>query len=1413
MKRVKKLLSLILLATILFTDIAPVAVLAVENTPQPKTVALDAITPKGNIEIETHLAFPVRNTSKNNITFKISNTKDSASLSLNAITKAKDGIYDDTIELGNQKDIRIVATKRDFNGNLLSGIDEENNIVYLSINLYSLNKGKYTLEFSGDKFVTYKTDVTLDDTSKRVSFSNEKGMFELGDVNGDNKVDTKDSDAIDKSIGTKDADYDLNLDGVVDIADLNYVTAIINGQSGKVKIENTSAIIDTNNIDLSMTGTSVSSGNIENIFTDEGMVTLKPEKEAPISADNPVSLDINLEKNNQPVEMEEIRLSVGENMPTDGTVIVETQSGEKIEKPIEDITKEENGVYKFTEVADENVITISLGKQVAVKKVTIKITGTKTNNLADIAKVEFLNNVKTEAPKPADLSIPKNIKIDESESEKLTVSFSNVPNVTGYEIKIVGKKMESGKIFQTTYNKFTIEDLKNYQTYKIYVQAVNGEWKTGWSTEYTGMPTTKVKPPKPDDVSATGTFSGIDFKWKDMDDTLTYNLYYKKVGDKEFKKYSDEPIEKNSFELRGLEPATEYQAYITGVNPNGEGPASQIMKAKTLKKEATITPKYKLINDTVLDGKTNHIKDVIYTAGENVGGTMVNGGKFSMVDDDFMSYWQLNDWTSGTYNGNNYYPIVELDNKYTMDEFVITVPDEYAYSYKSGSYEEEANNNDFLLRYWNNDGEKTKANRLSVRGTLSSKKDKNGRKYYVAKLKDPIEANAVQLGLTVVASMRKIQVSELKLYEYDSLVDDVANLFTDDLRIELDENVDQAKIDNLRNRANQKDHDEYSPYRDSVLMDLEYAEKILNDKNASKDVITMNSEITNAYNGNKGFAMTLNDYQPLGIVAKPGETLNVYVGSKGNVNAELVYTQHYAQPSAWSKSVKLTKGQNIIKIDKITSVDEDEAEGGGSLYVRYTGTPDTKNPIKLRVSGGHKIPVLDTSLLDNENAKKTAIKTYIDELKNYNASLKETYSKEGKTFKNDTSVLGATEIATKYGLFSVSSVAVENAINAELTNENDKINRLYESTEAFDEMMLYFYRQKGFSSDVDAKDANGMTKSRINIRYMRMFYGAFMYAGGFHIGIEYGSIAGLIQANRHSDDKTGYFGWGISHEVGHQINEKSTVFAEVTNNIYALLAQSSNDKDETRLENSKIYDKIYNKVTSHTTGRDQNVFVQLGMYWQLHLAYDDNKTFTDKDSIFAKVNKIAREYKNTNNYSRDELTILFASMAAKKNLIDYFATWGLKPSSEKAATLKNEIEQIEIADGKKIEKENKAIYYLNDEARRYRLKNLSNLENAKISNDVTVDASIAEASSEDKRVTINLGVNKEEDKILGYEILRNGTSVGFVTKDNKTFVDNIGAENNRAYIYEVVAYDYLLNKLTKKIYNVIIYYIVIEKRK
>ena len=66
-----------------------------------------------------------------------------------------------------------------------------------------------------------------------------------------------------------------------------------------------------------------------------------------------------------------------------------------------------------------------------------------------------------------------------------------------------------------------------------------------------------------------------------------------------------------------------------------------------------------------------------------------------------------------------------------------------------------------------------------------------------------------------------------------------------------------------------------------------------------------------------------------------------------------------------------------------------------------------------------------------------------------------------------------------------------------------------------------------------------------------------------------------------------------------------------------------------------------------------------------------------------------------------------------------------------------------------------------------------------------------------KEVPLNLSVNKDSEKILGYEILRNGQPWGFVeAKGNKTikYDDVVDTSNNRTFEYSIVAYDYLLNK-------------------
>ena len=105
-------------------------------------------------------------------------------------------------------------------------------------------------------------------------------------------------------------------------------------------------------------------------------------------------------------------------------------------------------------------------------------------------------------------------------------------------------------------------------------------------------------------------------------------------------------------------------------------------------------------------------------------------------------------------------------------------------------------------------------------------------------------------------------------------------------------------------------------------------------------------------------------------------------------------------------------------------------------------------------------------------------------------------------------------------------------------------------------------------------------QTRQNIRCMQMFTGAFMYAAGNHIGIGYGSCSGMVGGTPISKmdgnaTANGLFGWGIAHEIGHNMDKLGK--AEITNNIYSIMVQTYDGKQNTlasRLEKSNKYPKI-----------------------------------------------------------------------------------------------------------------------------------------------------------------------------------------------------------------------------------------------
>ncbi len=81
-------------------------------------------------------------------------------------------------------------------------------------------------------------------------------------------------------------------------------------------------------------------------------------------------------------------------------------------------------------------------------------------------------------------------------------------------------------------------------------------------------------------------------------------------------------------------------------------------------------------------------------------------------------------------------------------------------------------------------------------------------------------------------------------------------------------------------------------------------------------------------------------------------------------------------------------------------------------------------------------------------------------------------------------------------MFSVPATQVWAAISANPTA------KLANSIAAMEQEIDYFYQFKGLNKA--ATDADAYPNTRLNIRYHQMFTGAFMYAGGKHIGIEWG---------------------------------------------------------------------------------------------------------------------------------------------------------------------------------------------------------------------------------------------------------------------------------------------------------------------
>lgn len=1161
-----------------------------------------------------------------------------------------------------------------------------------TVHFSQLPAGTYELTVAAPGFATYTQTIEVNSKSYAVNlmtgfvegYTYEEGDYHpgvllIGDVTGDGVIDDTDRSVLVDAIDTEQSSEltDLTGDQKTDLADLEYFAKGYQAEGHTLACIEESVSADA--ISPKPGEDTNVEGNLEDLLKGEGNVTLSTQGGTEISEEHPVSVEFDL--------------SESADTQIDG-ILIETNKENPIQKATVDITyidaegneqtvtaPIENGVEHLLRTSDVQVsmdedgnIQIHLGSQIAVKKVTLTIQGMQNNNnLAEISKVEFVNGMENRIPKP-DMDIPTNLAV-ETGSEEFTLTWDACKNVTGYEVLIEhnGEQdtytVKNNSLKVTSFNE---KKLVNKEQYTAKVQSVNGTWKSGYSESVTAVPKADKKPDAPENVKAVGKYKSVEVSWKNMKNTEFYNLFYREKGQEEYTKI--ENITTNSYTISELKENVKYEIYLTGVNELGESDPSLTSTAQTTDLEPAVMPKYKQINTSEEGQVSSHIVSATRGRGEMKDSPLDLEGKtaWGTVDNNPASHFYMADWDDGgeytDFNNKGF--TFEFDQPYTMDTI--------------GFQEVTAQGNftRISLKYWDENGSEHVVDKNNLK--IEARTDKNNKRYYFIRIAEPIQAKKISFGIgRDYSGLRVITVSEISFYNYDSLEDDIMGLYEDELHTVLKGSVTEQTIQDLRNRLQTKDEasGEYHPDKDRLEKELDNAEDILN--NQLSEPILIHNTITTR-DTDRGFS-GLNAWQPLGITAAAGEEITLFVGHNtmgtgSNTNLQLVATQYHAESGSVSKVVTTLKtGRNDVTIPKIWSTDE---ESGGALYIQYTGN-NANDRYSVRVNGGVEVPTLDLYGVTDAQERQQRAEQYVEALKGYvekmEAVHKEVHENSGNEsveyeYSKENCILGATDILLDKMLFSLPAQQV-------LSGCEGNAQKLLDSMDAMEGMMNLFYQHKGLNQAApDEKDR--FPQRHLNIRYQRMFAGAFMYAAGDHIGIGWNETAGMmtgvpVQSDNGKYVSGRYFGWGIAHEIGHNINQSAYAYAEVTNNYFAVLAQAKDTNDSVRFE----YPKVYEKVTSGTTGKSEDVFTQLGMYWQLHLAYDSGYNFKTYDNyeeqlnnlFFARVDTYARNTAKapapqgialTLSGDRDQDFMRLACAAAQKNILEFFERWGMIPNDE-----------------------------------------------------------------------------------------------------------------------------------------------------
>ena len=574
-------------------------------------------------------------------------------------------------------------------------------------------------------------------------------------------------------------------------------------------------------------------------------------------------------------------------------------------------------------------------------------------------------------------------------------------------------------------------------------------------------------------------------------------------------------------------------------------------------------------------------------------------------------------------------------------------------------------------------------------------------------------------------------IGDFRLYKEDKVQDKMETLFTNGLMNEVSEAFNtMEKLSVLEDEI--KGH----PLEELFEKDVQIAKDIVQGKLETTKVVVVeqNGNMVAHAEQNLKFGFG-NNNQPTGVLAKPGDTITVYVDADPKQPLpKLFFSQQEGSFANWGRTVSLQEGKNVITVPTVPkdSWYKHEVTKGGPIYIMnpYTKEEQPKTPV-IRFVGGERFPFLTED-------------TDVEEFKQFLIDYKERIDEDIKANPN---VLDRKAIDT-FEFVSDHIVWTGTATGAYKTYIEDGINPL-ETIASYNTHMKEIFKYYGLDGSSINNDPK---KIRENVRLAQPF--GYMYAASGHIGVQ-----GDVMANHLVPFEKRGPSWGLTHEIGHRMDIGVRTIGEVTNNMLPMYMSGYYNKLDTRLPYES---HTYKNVMSENSNSfwDGGYFEKLAPFWQLELY---------KPGYWAEVNALYRERNvklGSENPNSDKLQyiIRFSSEVIGEDLTEYFARHGFNVTDETRA------------ETSKYPKSTKKIWYLNNAKFNY--------EGNGFSEPTHVEVNFTKDTKGNK---LSFDINDEaKSDLLGYEIIKDGEIIGFTATN--TFIDtNIDDSKNSKY--EIIPYD------------------------